>query len=109
MDKGDYTFPLIDKEEIGEQLRYLMRRKHLKPSDVQEYLGLTCVQTVYRWLEGVNIPSVDHLYALSQLFHVRVDDMLAGNRRIQPEDAWQKHDMRLMKYYIKSKKTSECA
>jgi len=37
------------------------------------------VQTVYQWIEGINIPSVDHLYALSRLFHVNIDDMLMGN------------------------------
>lgn len=29
-------------------------------------------------IEGLNIPSVDHLYALSRLFHVSIDDMLEG-------------------------------
>lgn len=103
MDKAGYTFPLINKKETGERLKYFMRRNHMKPSDIQAYLGLACVQTVYRWLEGINIPSVDHLYALSQLFHVHVDDMLAGSRRITVTSHCWKQEMRLMTYYIKCK------
>lgn len=51
------------------------------PVDIQEYLGLSCVQTVYRWLEGINIPSVDNLYALSQMFNIPMDAMIGGNRK----------------------------
>ena len=73
-------YPMIDKQRTGQRLRYLMELKGLEPRDVQEYLSLACVQTVYRWLEGSNVPSVDHLYALSVLFGVPLDDLLAGNR-----------------------------
>jgi len=45
----------------------------MNPVDIQTYLGLSCVQTVYRWLDGTNIPSVDNLYALSSLLHVDME------------------------------------
>ena len=70
--------PVIDKKRTGEKIRFFMEREALNPSDIQMYLGLSCVQTVYRWLEGINIPSIDNLYALSCLFRVRMDDMIAG-------------------------------
>ncbi len=71
-------FPTIDKKKTGCRIKYLMVREGLKPVDIQHYLGLTCVQTVYRWIKGVNVPTVDNLYALGELFHTRVDDILAG-------------------------------
>lgn len=49
--------------------------------DVQQYLGLGSVQSVYHWLNGLSMPTVDNLYTLSYLFQVSVDDMLCGNRR----------------------------
>lgn len=73
-------YPMINKKQTGHRLRYLMELKDMEPKDIQEYLSLACVQTVYRWLEGINVPSVDHLYALSVLFGVPVDSLLAGNR-----------------------------
>ena len=74
-------FPMIDKERTGIRLKYLMRAKGLTPRDIQKYLSLSCVQTVYRWLEGVNVPSIDNLYALAGLFRVKIDEMVVGSRR----------------------------
>ena len=72
---------VIDKKGTGYKISNFMKKQNLRPADIQNYLGLTCVQTVYRWLDGINIPTVDNLYALSQLFGVKMDDMVAGNRK----------------------------
>lgn len=74
-------YPVIDKEKTGARIRVLMKEAQKTPADIQNYLGLSCVQTVYRWLDGTNIPSIDNFYALSQLFQVSVDDMIVGNRQ----------------------------
>ena len=49
-------FPLINKRETGVNLRRIMDMRGITPKDVQEYLGLGCVQSVYRWTDGVNMP-----------------------------------------------------
>lgn len=72
-------FPMIDKEKTGQRLKRIMKRRGLTPRDVQEYLSLSCVQTVYRWFMGINIPSIDNLYALSRLLGTDMDDMVVGN------------------------------
>ena len=41
-------FPVIDKRETGVTLRRIMDLCGITPNDVQEYLGLGCVQSVYR-------------------------------------------------------------
>ena len=43
--------PLINKRETGVNLRRIMDMRGITPKDVQEYLGLGCVQSVYRWLD----------------------------------------------------------
>ena len=63
-------FPTIDKRKTGIQLRKLMDDRGLSVKDVQQYLGLGSVQSVYHWLNGISLPSVDNLYALSELFQV---------------------------------------
>ena len=69
-------FPVIDNKMTGKCLNKLMRQNGLTPKDIQRYLSLSCFQTVYRWFSGVNIPSIDNLYALSQLYGVEVDGMV---------------------------------
>ena len=57
-------FPTINKKETGVNLRRIMDMRGVKPKDIQEYLGFGCVQSVYRWLDGVSMPTVDNLYAI---------------------------------------------
>ncbi len=45
---------------------------------IRDYLSLGCVQSVYHWLEGRTVPTLDNFYALSVLFHVPMDDMIFG-------------------------------
>ena len=94
-------FPLINKRETGIQLRRIMDRLGLSARDVQEYLGLGCVQSVYRWLDGHSMPTVDNLYALSDLFQVPVDDMLRGTRPRIVTGKNQAQIKRLYAYYEK--------
>lgn len=96
-------YPTIDKKKTGKCLDKLMKLRGLTPKDVQEYLSLTCVQTVYRWLEGINIPNIDNLYALSQLFNVKIDDMIVGSR-IPFIDIQNAECNRILLYYSKIRK-----
>ena len=73
--------PVIDKKKTGIHLRRLMDERGLSVKDVQQYLGLGSVQSVYHWLNGLSMPTIDNMYALSELFQMPVDDMLCGNRR----------------------------
>ncbi len=73
-------FPLIDKRKTGINLRRIMDMRGVTARDVQQYLGLGCVQSVYRWIDGVNMPTIDNLYALSEFFQVPMDAIVRGNR-----------------------------
>ena len=63
-------FPTINKKETGVNLQRIMDMRGVKPKDIQEYLGFGCVQSVYRWLDGVSMPTVDNLYAISKMLQV---------------------------------------
>lgn len=63
-----------------------MDRRGITPKDIKEYLNLGSIQTVYNWCNGLNLPTVDNLYALSQLLQVPIDEIVCGNRKaIVPE------------------------
>lgn len=74
--------PEVDKIKTGQNIKRLLQNKHITPSDLMKYLHLSCVQTIYRWFEGVNVPSIDNLYALSCLLGVGIDELVVG----MPED-----------------------
>jgi hypothetical protein len=46
------------------------------PRMIQEHLHLSCVQPIYRWYKGLILPSVDHLFMLSELLNVHMEDLL---------------------------------
>lgn len=73
-------FPIIDKNATGLNLRKIMDCRGFTVKDVQEYLGLASVQSVYHWLNGISMPTIDNLYALSELFGLPIDDLVCGNR-----------------------------
>ena len=79
-------FPKINIRETGINLQQIMDKRGITPKDIKEYLNLTSVQSVYNWCNGLNLPTIDNLYALSQLLKVSVDEILCGNKKmIYPE------------------------
>ena len=74
-------YPKIDMHRTGQNIKRIMQNCGLTVRDIQEYLELATPQSIYHWFDGRNMPSVDNLYALSELFHVPVDAMLCGNRK----------------------------
>ena len=92
-------YPTIDKKRTGIHLRKIMDDQGLSVKDVQQYLGLGSVQSIYHWLNGLSMPTIDNLYALSELFQMPVDDMLCGNRRYIPNDKKNSQFERLRAYY----------
>ena len=76
--KENNMFPVVDKIRTGKRIAFWMRIYALTPKDIQKYLSLSCVQTIYRWLDGTNIPSIDNLYAMSQLFEVGMNSIVVG-------------------------------
>ena len=101
-------FPLINKRETGVNLRRIMDMRGITPKEVQEYLGLGCVQSVYRWTEGISMPTIDNLYALSELLQVPIDAIVCGNRApIALSKQFEKMDARERRLYAYYEKLNE--
>lgn len=92
-------FPIIDKRKTGIHLRRLMEERNLTVRDVQQYLELGSVQSVYHWLNGISMPTVDNLYALSELFQLPMDEIVRGNRRRESDSMEDRRRQRLQAYY----------
>lgn len=91
-------FPIIDKRKTGIHLRRLMEERELTVRDVQQYLELGSVQSVYHWLNGISMPTVDNLYALSELFQLPMDEIVRGNRRRESDSMEDRRRQRLQAY-----------
>ena len=96
-------FPTIEKKETGKRLKKLMIERGYTAKNIQEYLFLGSVQSVYHWFNGASLPTVDNLYALSELFGVPIDDLICGNRMNLPMDLLPEQYKRIHWYAEKIK------
>ena len=71
------TYPNIDMKQTGRKMKRMIESAGYTPRMIQDYLHLSCVQPVYRWYKGLILPSVDHLFMLSKLLGVHMEDFLA--------------------------------
>lgn len=92
-------YPGIDMYKTGQNIRRIMRLRGLTVREVQEYLELAAPQSVYHWFDGRCLPTVDNLYALSELLCVPVDALLCGDRREDFAFYYRPSVKRLRLYY----------
>ena len=69
-------FPTINLIKTGENILALRRRKGLSVRALQQMLGFATPQAIYKWQQGVTLPSVDNLVALSSILGVPIDAIL---------------------------------
>lgn len=72
--------PIINVEATGKNIDKLMKERRLSKRDVQAVCGFSTVQTIYKWVHGKCLPTVDNLLVLSYLFDVTIDDSLVIER-----------------------------
>ncbi|MCI8578382.1 MAG: helix-turn-helix transcriptional regulator [Lachnospiraceae bacterium] len=63
-------------ERTGARIRQLVTEAGYSVKAIQQLLCLSCPQPVYRWFKGQVLPTVDHLFALSRLLGVHMEDFL---------------------------------
>ena len=68
----------LDAILSGQKIHSRIRQSGHSKSEIQEMLGLECPQSIYRWLKGQSMPSIDNLYMLSQILEVHMEDLLVS-------------------------------
>lgn len=101
------VLPIINLRETGINLHRIMDKRGITPKDIKEYLHLTSVQSVYNWCNGINMPTIDNLYALNQLLCVPIDAIICGNRKTIMPDPIVIDNARDRRLYAYCKRISE--
>lgn len=86
MNGRNKTYSNINMQQSGRRIRQFIEKGGYDVKWVQEYLHLSCPQPIYRWFKGKILPSVDHLFMLSQLFGVHMEDFLVGKHTFSEYD-----------------------
>lgn len=74
----------LDLEKTGKNLKQAIQDSGYTVRELQEILHLECPQSIYRWYKGMVLPSVDHLFILSKVLNMHMEDLLVA-REIKEE------------------------
>ena len=69
-------FPVIDPAATGANITRLRQERGLTVRDLQRFFGFEEPQAIYKWQRGQSLPSIDNLYALSELFQISMNEIL---------------------------------
>ena len=75
--------PMVDATATGKNIKKLRKDAGLSVSDIQDIFGFTTPQAIYKWQNGVAIPTIDNLAVLSVVFGVSIDDIVVVRRNEQ--------------------------
>lgn len=69
----------LDSVQTGRKIDSAIKQSGYSIRKLQEMLGLSCPQPIYRWIRGRTLPSIDNLYMLSRILEVPMDELLVPN------------------------------
>ena len=70
------NLPVIDMVRTGQNIATLRKQAGLSVRDLQDVFGFATPQAIYKWQQGVALPTIDNLVVLAAVLQVRMDDIL---------------------------------
>lgn len=70
------NIPTVDLIKTGENITELRKDAGLSVKDLQEIFGFATPQAIYKWQQGMALPTVDNLVILSVIFGKTIDEIL---------------------------------
>ena len=71
-----WVVPVIDLVATGQNIKNLRVAAGISVRDLQNILGFTNPQAIYKWQNGDCMPSIDNLVILAAVLGVTVDEIL---------------------------------
>ena len=77
------NLPVIDMVRMGQNIARLRKQAGLSVRDLQDVFGFVTPQAIYKWQQGVALPTIDNLVVLATVLQVRLDDILVTDTAAQ--------------------------
>ena len=68
--------PAINMAKTGQNIVNLRKQAGLSVRDLQDAFGFGTPQAIYKWQQGLALPTIDNLVVLAALLEVKIDDIL---------------------------------
>ena len=73
---ASWVVPVIDLRATGQNIKTMRKAAGFSVRDLQEILGFTNPQAIYKWQNGDSLPSIDNLVILAAVLGVTIDEIL---------------------------------
>ena len=77
------NLPVIDMIGTGQNIGSLRKQAGLSVRGLQDVFGFATPQAIYKWQQGVALPTIDNLVVLAAVLQVRLDDVLVTDTAAQ--------------------------
>lgn len=77
------NLPVIDMVRTGQNIARLRKQAGLSVRNLQDVFGFATPQAIYKWQQGVALPTIDNLVVLAAVLQVRLDDILVTDTAAQ--------------------------
>lgn len=78
-----FIIPAINMAKTGQNIVTLRKRAGLSVKDLQDVFGFGTPQAIYKWQQGLALPTIDNLVVLASLLGVKIDDIIVTDMQNQ--------------------------
>lgn len=68
--------PVINMTATGSNIKNLIKANGLRIAEVQERCGFNTPQSIFKWMRGDALPSLDNLVILAHILNVTIDEII---------------------------------
>lgn len=70
------SMPIVNLAMTGANIRAIRKQRGLSVKNLQDIFGFATPQAIYKWQQGVTLPTVDNLVVLASIFGVPMEKIL---------------------------------
>ena len=70
------SMPIVNLAMTGANIRAIRKQRGLSVKDLQDIFGFATPQAIYKWQQGVTLPTVDNLVVLASVFGIPMEKIL---------------------------------
>ena len=71
----------IDMMKTGQNIIRLRKKAGLSVKDLQNAFGFSTPNAIYKWQQGLALPTLDNLVVLADMLGVTLDDIVVTNQK----------------------------
>lgn len=71
--------PTVNMTATGSNIKAMIKASGLKISEIQNIYGFNTPQSIFKWMRGEMLPSLDNLVILAHILDVTIDEIIILN------------------------------